>query len=301
MRGAPRWTEFGRFPVVVGTVGVAILVSLAWWSGRDVSFLMEDAHLRRGEAWRLLTSAFPHVNALHLLFNVYWIWVFGTLVESVFGHVKALAIFALLAVASGAGEYAILDGGVGLSGIGYGLFAMTWVLSRNDPRFADAMDSRTVGLFVVWFFVCIVTTIEGVMPVGNFAHGVGAVVGALFGAAVGQRSRMRPAAGIATLVLAAACVLGATIARPYVNRSSKKGMDEARLGYVALEANRDAEAVGWLTEATDLNPSNAGAWFNLGIAYQRRGSLKDATLAYEKAWLIDPANPSFREAHEQVR
>jgi membrane associated rhomboid family serine protease len=278
-----------------------VVVSSAWWTGHDVSFLTEDAHVRRGEWWRFLTSAFPHVNAIHLAFNVYWVWVLGTLVETVFGHLPAAAIFVLFAVVSGAAEYALFDGGVGLSGVGYGLVALLWVLGRRDGRFAGAVDSTTIGLFVVWFLVCIATTVQGSMPVGNVAHAAGALVGALLGVTIASRDRRRFAGVAATLVLAVAGLLGATAARPYVNRSRHPGLDEARLGYEALDAKRDEEAVRWLDEATALDPKDARSWFNLGIAYQRLGKSKDAAAAYATAYRLEPTKAIYRLAHEASR
>src|SRR4051812_37081303 len=122
MRQPPQWTQFAKYPVAAGTIVLAVGVSAAWWLGVDISRLFEDAHLRHGELWRLLTSALPHVNVIHLLYNVIWMWTLGTIVEDAFGHLRTLAIFVFLAIASAAGEYALLDGGVGLSGAVYGLF-----------------------------------------------------------------------------------------------------------------------------------------------------------------------------------
>jgi membrane associated rhomboid family serine protease len=146
--------------------------------------------IRRGELWRLVTSIFPHAGILHLAFNIYWLWVFGTLVEEIFGHLKTAALIVLFAVGSGAWEFALASGGVGLSGVGYGLFGLIWMLSRHDERFKDAIDARTVQLFVGWFFFCIVATVTNTMPVANIAHGTGAVLGILAGLAITLRYRI---------------------------------------------------------------------------------------------------------------
>jgi membrane associated rhomboid family serine protease len=79
MRAAPKWTESLHDPVIAGTSVLAIAATIAWWSKVDVAPLFETAMIRRGETWRLITSIFPHVDILHLAFNIYWFWVFGTL------------------------------------------------------------------------------------------------------------------------------------------------------------------------------------------------------------------------------
>ena len=70
-----------------------------------------------------------------MAFNDYWLWIFGTVLQEVFGHIKTLALFVRFAVGSSALKFSILSGGVGLSGVGYGLFGLLWILSGRAPRF----------------------------------------------------------------------------------------------------------------------------------------------------------------------
>jgi membrane associated rhomboid family serine protease len=119
MRPAPKWTEFARYPVIGGIALLAIAVTIAWWSKVNVSPLFETAMIRRGELWRLITGTLPHANILHLLFNIYWLWVFGTVVEQVYGHFRTAALVVFLALGSGSLEFAFALGGVGLSGVVY--------------------------------------------------------------------------------------------------------------------------------------------------------------------------------------
>src|SRR5260370_42325657 len=123
------------YPVTAIYALLAILVTTAWMSGRDIPFLFCTYEVGQGQVWRLLTSTLPHVNLIHLAFNVYWLWVLGTAVEEAFGPLRTLAIVILFAVASSAADFALDQGGVGLSGVGYGLFGMLWILSRFDERF----------------------------------------------------------------------------------------------------------------------------------------------------------------------
>ncbi|HEY6971976.1 MAG TPA: rhomboid family intramembrane serine protease, partial [Candidatus Angelobacter sp.] len=248
----------------------------------DVSRLFVSPMIRRGELWRLVTSMFPHVGLLHLIFNVYWIWVFGTLVEQVYGSVKTMALILLFAIGSNALEYAFATGGVGLSGVGYGLFGLLWVLSRHDERFRDAVDTRTIQLFVGWFFLCIFLTYAQMMNVGNIAHGSGAVLGFLTGWAISLREHRPFMAGL-TAVLLCFGLWGATVGRPGVNLSKWGGYEECRLGYDALSSNHNDEALRWLTESVRYKHIEPGCWANLGIAYQRVGRNSDALVAYRKA------------------
>jgi membrane associated rhomboid family serine protease/Flp pilus assembly protein TadD len=294
MRRPPDYSQFPRFPVTGGTILLAALVSLAYWGKvLDVTPLFADGNVRRWQLWRLVSSALPHGSPLHLLFNVYWTWVFGTLVEETFGHLRTFALFVLLALGSGAAEYAFLEGGIGLSGVGYGLFAFCWVLSRRDARFAGAVDSNTTSVFVIWFFVCIVLDWTGAMRIANLAHAFGALLGYLVGLAVTGPAIQRRMAIVSTAVIVLAVVGGSTVARPWVNLARDGGHGEVELGIDALKAGRNEEGVRWLRDATRMNPRDALAWYDLGVAYTRLKREDDAIAAFERAHQLEPANAEY--------
>src|ERR1041385_9015799 len=98
MRQPPKWTEFIKYPVTDGTGLLSTVVTLEGWAKIDVSPLFESPVVRSGEVWWLITSTIPHLDVLHLFFNLYWLWVFGTLVEEVYGHFKTAGLFLLFAV-----------------------------------------------------------------------------------------------------------------------------------------------------------------------------------------------------------
>jgi len=100
MPQTPRWTEIPKYPVIVGIGLLATAVTIAWWAGADISALFASGYIRRGQIWRLFTAIFPHVDILHLAFNLYWLWIFGTVIERVLGHTKTELLIVLFAVGS---------------------------------------------------------------------------------------------------------------------------------------------------------------------------------------------------------
>jgi membrane associated rhomboid family serine protease len=293
MRRPPKIGEFYRYPVVAGTALIATGVTIASWTHSfDISRLVENAMVRHGEVWRLVTSMFPHVGALHLIFNIYWVWVFGTLIEEVYGHAKTAGLILLFAFGSGAFEFAFSTGGVGLSGVGYGLFGLLWVLSKRDERFRDAIDARTIQLFVFWFFLCIALTAANVMPVGNVAHGAGAVLGILTGFAI-TMAELRASISLGITGVLAFGLWAATLGRPLVNLSKYAAYDEGERGDEALRDHRDQEAVRWLRESVAYRHQERFFWFDLGIAYERVGNKPEALAAFHKATAGDDAQAQY--------
>ncbi len=257
---------------------------------------MMSASAFQREPWRLFTSALPHAGLIHLGFNVYWLWVFGTLLEEVFGGARMLALVVLLACGSAAAEYAFFSGGIGLSGVGYGLFGMLWVLSRKDRRFRDGVDASTVQLFIFWFFLCIAATITRTLMVANVAHGMGALLGIVIGAAVAFKGSKRALFALATAALTALSMALGSVLRPYVNISSSGGIDSAVLGYEALQEGRNQEALEYYRRAIEINDRHAGYWFNIGIAHERLGHMDEAFKAFEKAYRMEPTSGKYRAA-----
>jgi membrane associated rhomboid family serine protease len=279
---------------------LAIAVTAMTLTGRwPIERFQVDPTAFWSQPWRLLTATLPHLGLPHLAFNVYWLWVFGTLLEEVLGHARLLLLMALFAVGASAAEYAITGGGLGLSGVGYGLFGMLWVLSSRDRRFAGAVDARTVQGFAAWFVFCIVTTHLGVMPVANVAHGAGAVLGILVGLAMSERiaagRRVSAAAGVPVLVVAS--LLGASVFRPRVNLAHD-GSASFQLGYDAIQAGRFDDAIRHYRDSVATNDKDPKAWHNLGIAYDGAHRSAEAAAAYRRAYALDPHSVRYRPAYE---
>jgi membrane associated rhomboid family serine protease len=298
MRKPPSPSQILAYPVSGGLGLIAAAVTGLIALGRLSINRFEVAPIAfEREPWRLFLSIFPHIGIFHLLFNVYWLWVFGTLLEEVYGHVKTAALVLLFAVGSMMAEYALFIGGVGLSGVGYGFVGLLWVLSRRDRRFFDAVDTRTVNVFVVWFFICIALTISKVQPVANVAHGVGALLGVLVGVALAEkRAARRGLAVLGVVAVFAGSFAGATRLRPRVNLSSSAGQQSAADAYRALEEGRNEEAARLYQEAVKLSHDNEAYWFNLGVARERLGQYEASLVAFKRALELEPMSPNCREA-----
>jgi membrane associated rhomboid family serine protease len=284
-----------RYPVTGGLCLLAIPASLANWNHRSIDLLVTDYHVWSGQIWRPLTSTLPHVNPIHLIFNLYWLWRFGTWIERVYGPWRTAALYAYLAFGSSLAEYDFGGLGIGLSGVVYGLFGFLWIAEQTDQRFRGAVDQQTVVLFVAWFFVCIALTVKDVMAVANFAHAGGMALGVLCAWAVTQRyCAKRPLLiALAGAALALFVALG-TVARPYVNFTEFAGYDYGAMGDEAFRKGRKEDAVKYYRLA--LGRISIGSlWFNLGLANQRLGRWEEAAKAYETACRFNPDDREMRK------
>jgi membrane associated rhomboid family serine protease len=135
-----------------------------------------------GEWWRLITGAFLHLNLLHIGFNMYALWLFGPIIEQMYGHVEYAVIYLLCAV--GGNVLTILLApdvpALGASGAIFGLFGLAFIVSRRrhlllGPQ-ARAMLSQVGTLLVLNLIITF--TIPNISWTGH-------VGGLLVGAAIG--------------------------------------------------------------------------------------------------------------------
>ncbi len=157
--------------------------------------LVLTAGLALEEPYRVLTSAFLHSEGsfIHILFNMYLLWMVGPIIESRFGRVRFLALYLLAAIGGSVGYVLFLDATslvawqtrvVGASGAVFGLLGASLLAL---PR-SSAARSQIIGLLVL-------NGVLGfVLPgIAWEAHLGGLVVGAGLGWAFTwvQRSRER--------------------------------------------------------------------------------------------------------------
>jgi membrane associated rhomboid family serine protease len=96
-------TERGK--VCKWLIGINVVVFLISLGSDDFVnlFLLNVAEVREGEVWRLLTYAFLHATRQpwHILFNMLFLWWFGTDVEDIYGPWEFLAFYLVAAVLGG--------------------------------------------------------------------------------------------------------------------------------------------------------------------------------------------------------
>lgn len=161
------------------------------------------------EYWRLISGGFLHANFLHILFNMYLLWVLGQMLEPTLGSVRFAALYgaALLWGSFGALvlEPAALT--VGASGAVFGLMGAAAVELR-----ARGINPFQTDIGVLILFNLGLSFVLSGISIGGHIGGLvgGALVGAAFNVADRRRS---PALGYAMcLALAVVAVAGAIVA-----------------------------------------------------------------------------------------
>lgn len=176
--------------VTIALVTASIAVTAAVWlegAGRVLPALLIGrpgsaflADLLAGEAWRLVTPIFVHFGALHLIFNMMWLWDLGGAIERLKGGVFLALFVAASGIASNLAQYTITQSPNfgGMSGVVYALLGYVWLQGRFNPAFGIALHRSTVAMMLAWYALCW-TGLLG--PIANWAHTGGLLLGIAWG------------------------------------------------------------------------------------------------------------------------
>ena len=128
-----------------------------------------------GQVWSLLTCAFLHGGLIHIIFNMYALYVIGPQLEVLFGRVKYIVIYLLSAIGGSLLSYIFspLSLSIGASGAIFGLFGamVMYVL-----KYRDRIPKRVLNNL---FFVIILNLFIGfnLQGIDNFGHIGGLLTG----------------------------------------------------------------------------------------------------------------------------
>ncbi len=172
-------------------IGINVAVALgAFLSGASAtggggigqSSLLADGAVSRfwidqGEYWRLLTAGFLHTGLIHLMFNMFALYVLGSMLETTVGRLRFGLIYfvSLLAGSYGALLFEPEAATAGASGAIFGLMGAAVVVMRN--RGINPMESG-IGLWI-GLNLLITFTIPGISIGGHIGGLVGGVLAAL--------------------------------------------------------------------------------------------------------------------------
>ncbi len=98
------------------------------------------------EPWRFITSAFLHGGLMHIVFNMFALWLLGGYLEPMLGRLRFVLLYLVSALGGGV-AYVLLTpltsrvGAVGASGAVFGLFGAVIILNK-------ALRRDTAGIWV---------------------------------------------------------------------------------------------------------------------------------------------------------
>lgn len=149
---------------------------------------MDKVALAEGELWRLWTVTLVHAPLtqmpLHLLFNMYALYLAGPFTERLYGRAGFLAIYLATAAGGSLLTFAFGDArfGVGASGAIFGLFGLLIAVQYVQRPVMDRGSRAFMGQFLGLVILNLILGFALGGVVDNYAHIGGLVTGFVIGA-----------------------------------------------------------------------------------------------------------------------
>ncbi len=270
------------------------------------------------QPWRLLTNIFVHIGIVHLIANMWALFVLGRLAEPLYGRITFLGVYSITGIAGSLASLMWNPMGVSagasgaLFGISAALIATLYVGKLPLPR--ESVKPVLVTL-VVWAALQLGYGLWK-SGVDNAAHVGGLVAGFALGYPLGHhlgpstlaRHSRRRIFAVSLAILGTLCfavwranayVIQVERAHSLLNQNKPdeaipllQAVAQRKPGNVYVHVllaesfqrvNDFSRAEGELKQALQIAPANSGTWRNLGALYARAQRWDDSANAYSKA------------------
>lgn len=172
------------YPVVAFFLALNILIFLLtyvpiigtqlYFRGMGINYLISN-----GEWWRLFTPMFLHAGLMHLLFNMFSLFIFGPELEKLAGKARFLTIYLLSGIFGNIATFFLQDpdyASVGASGAIFGILGAFGALVYYTKHIMPQLRQIIVPMIVISI---IMTFLQP--NINTTAHIVGMIVGFLIG------------------------------------------------------------------------------------------------------------------------
>jgi membrane associated rhomboid family serine protease len=180
-------------------------------TGQDV---LGPGGISAGEYYRLVTSMFLHLGPLHLLTNMWALWVLGRTLEAVLGPIRFLLLYLVAGLGGSVAVYLFtpFPGGAGASGAIFGLFSALFIILKRLRR----DTSSIIPLLVINLAISFVPGISLAAHLGGLVTGAMVAFALAYSPAKNRNLYVGVAVGLLLGVMAVAVVVQTTAIQGYI-------------------------------------------------------------------------------------
>ncbi len=176
----------------------------------------EGELIRQGQLWRLITPILLHGSLIHIGFNMYALFSFGTGLERRFGHFRFLALYLLAGFSGNVLSFLFSDGiSVGASTSIFGLIAAEGIFLYQNRKLFGAEAKQAIGNVVSVAAINLFIGFSSGGLIDNWGH-IGGLLGGLifawFGGPLWQVEGLYPLLRLVDKRVGRDVVLGAAAA-----------------------------------------------------------------------------------------
>jgi len=162
-----------------------IKIDLGSYKNGYVSFnSFETTFMQNNEWWRLITPMFIHFSLTHLVFNCLWIYVLGSKIEQIDGHITFINLVIFSSIISNLAQHFFGESALfgGLSGVIYGLLGYCMIIEIDTKQERYDLPPALYLFMLIWLILGFlgILNLFGFGNVANYAHLGGLISGIIF-------------------------------------------------------------------------------------------------------------------------
>ena len=162
-----------------------IKIDLGSYKNGYVSFnSFETTYMQNNEWWRLITPMFIHFSLTHLVFNCLWIYVLGSKIEQIDGHIIFINLVIFSSIISNLAQHFFGESALfgGLSGVIYGLLGYCMITEVDTKQERYDLPPALYLFMLIWLILGFlgILNLFGFVNVANYAYRGGLISGIIF-------------------------------------------------------------------------------------------------------------------------
>jgi rhomboid protease GluP len=176
----------GMAPVTMGLIALTVLVFLlqslsSYVVGYDLPeywFAKVNEFILQGQLWRLVTPILLHGSVLHILMNMYALFIIGPVIERSYGKVRFLVLYLLAGVFGNVLSFLFTsEPSLGASTSIFGLIAAQAIyVYRNRVFFGRAAQPMLINIAIIIFINLAIGFIPGIDYWGHLGGLIGGLI-----------------------------------------------------------------------------------------------------------------------------
>tara|TARA_Y100000310_G_C20696985_1_gene826372 strand:+ start:586 stop:1230 length:645 start_codon:yes stop_codon:yes gene_type:complete len=168
-----------------GIIIVVFLLQLLV-NGFTEIFVLNDAALSGFQFWRFVSSVFLHGGVAHLVFNLFALVLFGSILEKLIGSRRFLIVFFVTGILANLVSVNFYSSSLGASGAIFGVIGALIIVRPGLPIWAFGMPMPIFIAGIFWAGADILGAVgfftgNPIDNTGNIAHLSGMAFGFIFG------------------------------------------------------------------------------------------------------------------------
>jgi membrane associated rhomboid family serine protease len=196
---------------VVEIIGGGVGAGIASSGGKVFNhFALFGPQIAAGDYWRLLTGAFLHAGLLHLAFNMYALYILGSILEPGIGTPRFVALYFASLFAGSLGALILTPDSptVGASGAIFGLMSATFIIARQRGV-GDV--AQQIGFFIL-LNLLFSFSISGISIGGHLGGLIGGAIAAFIVVGAERRRSGTVALELAAMIALSAAAIALSLA-----------------------------------------------------------------------------------------